>query len=77
MIEKPKDKGQTRNCIGIASDLVDGSGKVVVGGTTKRVAKAHIPCRMPKEQRNDARDANVPEAYHGNRLRPRQLEVSR
>ena len=35
MIEKPKDNGQTQNCIGIMSDLVDRSGEVVVGGTIK------------------------------------------
>ena len=57
MIEKPKDKGETQNCIGIMSDLVDRSDEVVVGGTTVRVLKARIVCRMPEEQRSDAMDA--------------------
>ena len=56
-IEKPKDKGDTQNCIVIMSDLVDRSDEVVVCGTTERVLKARIVCRMPEEQRSDARDA--------------------
>ena len=57
MIEKPKDKGETQNCIGIMSDLVDRSDEVVVGGTTERVLKARFVCCMPEEQRSDARDS--------------------
>ena len=57
MIEKPKDKGGTQNCISIMSDLVDRSDEVVVGGTTERVVKARIVCLLLEEQRRDARDA--------------------
>ena len=57
VIEKPKDKGEIQKCVGIMSDLVDRSGEVVVGCTLERVVKALVVCRMPKEQRDDARDA--------------------
>ena len=56
MNKKPKDEGNILNCIGIMSDLVDRSDQVV-GGTTERVVEARIVCRMPEEQRGDARDA--------------------
>ena len=54
MIKKPKDKGDTQNCIVIMSDLVDRSDEVVGGGTTERVLKARVVCRMPEERRSDA-----------------------
>ena len=53
--EKPKDKGKIQNCIGIVLDLVDISDEVAVG-TTDRVGKVRIVCRIPEEERGDARD---------------------
>ena len=54
MIEKPKDKGKVAANT-IMFDLVDRSDEVVVG-TTDRVVKARIVYRVPKEQRDGARD---------------------
>ena len=54
-IEKPKDKGKV-DAKTIMLDLVDRSDGVVVG-TTDRVVKARIVYRVPKEQRDGARDA--------------------
>ena len=56
MIEKPNDKGKVLKCIGIMLDLVDSS-DWVVAGTIVRVVRARVVCRMPEEQRGDARDA--------------------
>ena len=53
-IEKPKDKGKVV-AITTMLDLVDRSDEVVVG-TTDRVVKARIVYRVPKEQRDGARD---------------------
>ena len=53
-IEKPKDKGKV-DANTIMLDLVDRSDEVVVG-TTDRVVKARIVYRVPKEQRDGARD---------------------
>ena len=47
--EKPENKNETQNCIGIILDLVDRSDRVVVGTNVVR--------RMTEEQRGDARDA--------------------
>ena len=52
-IEKPKDKGEVRNCVGIMLGLVDRSDEVVIG-TTERVVKARTAHRMPVGQRDDA-----------------------
>ena len=51
--EKPKDKGEVRNCVGIMLGLADRSDEVVIG-TTERVVKARIAHRMLVEQRGDA-----------------------
>ena len=45
--EKPKNKNETQNCIGIMLDLVDKSDIVVVG-TNARVVNARV-VRMPEE----------------------------
>ena len=47
---------KNQNCIVIVLGLVDRSDEVIVGGTTGRVVRARIVCRMLKEQRSDARD---------------------
>ena len=52
-IEKPKDKGEVRNCAGIMMVLVERSGEVVIG-TTDRKVKARTVHRMPVGQRGDA-----------------------
>ena len=52
-MEKPKDKGEVRNCVGIMLGLVDTSDEVVTG-TTERVVKARIVHRKPVGQRGDA-----------------------
>ena len=52
-IEKPRDKGEVRNCVGIMLGLVDRSDEVVIG-TTERVVKARTVHRMPVGQRGDA-----------------------
>ena len=52
-IEKPKDKCEVRNCVGVMLGLVDRSDEVVVG-TTERVVKARTVHRMLAEQRGDA-----------------------
>ena len=56
-MEKPKDKGEVRNCVGIILGLVDRSDEVVIG-TTERVVKARIVHRMLVGQRGDAACAN-------------------
>ena len=52
-MEKPKDNGEVRNCVGIMLGLVDRSDEVVIG-TTERMVKARIVHRMLVEQRGDA-----------------------
>ena len=52
-MEKPKDKGEVRNCIGIMLGLVDRSDEVVIG-TTERVVTVRKVHRMPVGQRGDA-----------------------
>ena len=52
-MEKPKDKGEVRNCVGIMLGLVDRSDDVVIG-TTERVVKARTVHCMPVGQRGDA-----------------------
>ena len=52
-MEKPKNKGEVRNSVGIMLGLVDRSGEVVIG-TTERVVKARTVHRMPVGQRGDA-----------------------
>ena len=52
-MEKPKDKGEVRNCVGIMLGLVDRSDEVVIG-TIERVVKARTVHRMPVGQRGDA-----------------------
>ena len=52
-IEKPNDKGEIRNRVGIMLGLVDRSDEVVVG-TTERVVKARTVHRMLAGQRGDA-----------------------
>ena len=55
-IERPKDKGEIQ-CWKVPTRYqVDGSDEVVTHGTTDRVVKARVGCRMPEEQRSDARD---------------------
>ena len=51
---QPKDKGKTQNCTDPTRHLVDRFHGVVVG-TTGRVLRACIVCRMAEEQRGDAR----------------------
>ena len=51
---QPKDKGKTQNCTDPTLYLVDRFDGVVVG-TTGRVVRARIVCRMEEEQRGDAR----------------------
>ena len=51
-MEKPKDKGEGRNCVGIMLGLVDRSDEVVIG-TTERVVKARTVHRMPVGQRGE------------------------
>ena len=55
-MEKPKDKGEIGNRVGILLGLVNRSDEVVVG-TTKRVVQARCVHRMPAGQRGDARYA--------------------
>ena len=55
-MEKPKDKGEVWNCVGIMLGLVDRSDEVVIG-TTGRVVKARTVHRMPVGQRGDAAHA--------------------
>ena len=64
-IEKPKDKDEIRNCMGIVVDLVDRSDEVVVGTMEKvtqtivlLVAYLRSSEVMPKTRR-------VPEVCHG------------
>ena len=52
-MEKTKDKGEVRNCVGIMLGLVDRSDEVVIG-TAERVVKARTVHRMPAGQRGDA-----------------------
>ena len=52
-MEKPKDKGEVRNCVGIMLGLVDRSDEVVIG-TTERVVNARTVHRMLAGQRGDA-----------------------
>ena len=52
-MEKPKDKGEVRNRVGIMLGLVDRSDGVVIG-TTERVLKARTVHRMPVRRRGDA-----------------------
>ena len=52
-MEKPKNKGEVRNCVGIMLGLVDRSDEVVIG-TTERMVKARTIHRMPVGQRGDA-----------------------
>ena len=52
-IEKPKDKGEVRNCVGIMLGLVDRSDEVVIG-TIERVVKTRTVHRMLVVQRGDA-----------------------
>ena len=52
-MEKPKDKGEIRNRVGIMLGLEDRSDEVVVG-TIERVVKARTVHRMPAGQRSDA-----------------------
>ena len=57
-IEKPKDKGKQKGKVDantIMLDLVDRSDEVVVR-MTDRVVKARIVCRVPRDQRDGARD---------------------
>ena len=56
-MEKPKDKGEVQNCVGIMLGLVDRSDEVVIG-TTELVVKARTVHRMPARQRGDAAYAN-------------------
>ena len=76
-MEKPKDKGEVRNCVGIMLGLVDRSDEVVIG-TTERMVKARMAHRMPVGQRGDAADAK---SIRGVPLQPnraeRQLRASR
>ena len=52
-IEKPKDNGEVRNCVGIMLGLVDRSDEVVIG-TIERVVKARTVHLMLVVQRGDA-----------------------
>ena len=52
-VEKPNDKGEVRNRVGIMLGLVDRSDEDVIG-TTERVVKARTFHRMPAGQRGDA-----------------------
>ena len=52
-MEKPKDKGEIRICVGIMLGLVDRSDKVVAC-TIERVVTGRIVHRMPAGQRGDA-----------------------
>ena len=54
-MEKPKDKGERRHCIGIVLGLVDRSDKVVAG-TIEKSCQSTVGRRMPEAQRGDARD---------------------
>ena len=54
-IEKPEDKGENQNCIGIVLNLVDRSDKIV-GGMTERAVTTRIVWSMPEAQRGDAKD---------------------
>ena len=64
-MEKPKDKGEVRNCVGIMLGLVDRSDEVVIG-TTERVVKARTVHRMPVRQRGDAAYAKSIRVCRGN-----------
>ena len=55
-VEKPQDKDEVQNCIGIVLGFVDDSDEVVVV-TIDRVVEVHIVCRVPEGQRGDAGDA--------------------
>ena len=69
-IEKPKDKGEVRNCLGIMLGLVDRSDEVVIG-TTERVVKARIGSEvMLLTQR-------ASEVCRGNRIHLKQPRPSR
>ena len=50
LMEKPKNKGEVQNCVGI---MLGRSDEVVIG-TAERVVKARIVHRMPAGQRGDA-----------------------
>ena len=52
-MEKPKDKGEIQNHVGIMLGLEDRSDEVVVG-TRERVVKARTVHRRPAGQRGDA-----------------------
>ena len=52
-MERPKNKGEVRNCVGIMLGLVDRSDEVIIG-TIERVVKARTVHRMPVGQRGDA-----------------------
>ena len=75
-MEKPKDKGEVRNCVRIMLGLVDRSDEVVIG-TTERVVKARTVHRMPVGQRGDAAYARASGVCRGNRLQLKQLRASR
>ena len=54
-IEKPTDKGEVRNRVGIMLGLVDRSDEVVIG-TPERAIKARTVHITPAGQRGDARE---------------------
>ena len=54
-VEKPKDKGEAWNRVGIMLGLVNRSDEVA--GTTERVVKARLVHRIPARQRGDAAHA--------------------
>ena len=54
LVMRRKDKGEIQSCKDPTRYLVDRSDEVVIDGTTERVVKARIGCRIP-EERSDAR----------------------
>ena len=71
---QPKDKGKTQNCTDPTRYLVDRFDGVVVG-TTGRVLRARIVCRMAEEQRGDARGTKSVRWVPWQQTSPRELKV--
>ena len=70
MLEKPKDKGENRNRVGIMLGLVDRSDEVVIG-TTERVVKARTVHRVPAGSEAMPRVRRASEADRGTRIQRR------
>ena len=75
-IEKPKDKDETRNCIGISLDLVDRSDEVVVCAIGRVFSKLSLSFACWKSSEVMPGIRRVSEACRGSSIQRRQVKVS-